>query len=137
MSVLIGASADILGRQPVTLYIAPSKPNPWYGTIVDGVAGKFAITGGERFTAEQAFAIRQRDLDLAKLGVITVTRNATTREMYWPKSSPTPQYQFECPVLTRQRDGRVRIISPSGLIETVDADGFAGRAQPPKKGRGK
>jgi hypothetical protein len=129
MSALIGASEDILGRQPVTLYIAPSKPNPWYGTIVDGVAGKFAITGGERFTAEQAFAIRQRGLDLAKLEVIAVTRNATTREMYWSKSSPTPQYQFECPVLARRRDGRISVISPSGLPEIVDADGFAGRAK--------
>lgn len=128
---------QILGRQPLLAYITPSKPYPWYGTIVGGVAGKLAITGGERFTAQQSEALRILRKDPATAETVTVTRNATTRELVWPKGSPAPQFQFYCPVLARHRDGRTSIISPSGLTETVDADGFAGRASSSKKGRGK
>jgi len=116
---------DILGRQPNPVFITPSNPNPWYGTIVDG----------RPLTEQQMAAMAAAGLD-ASCELILVSRNATSREMWWPKSSPTPRYQFACPVLERLRNGRIRIISPSGLTETVDADGFAGRALAKKKGRG-
>lgn len=123
----------ILGRQPATCYITPSKPNPWYGSIIGGVKGKLAVTGGERFTAEQTAAMREQGFDPGQDEVITITRNATTRELYWPKGSPPPQFQFDCPVLCR-RNGHVKILSPSGLIEWVGPDGFAGRS-PATKGK--
>jgi len=112
-------AADIIGRQPETLYVTPSKPNPWYGTIIDG----------RPLTAQQYRAMTDAGLHPTHCETITVTRNATTREMYWPKGSAAPQYQFECPVLARGRDGSIKIISPSGLTETVSADGFVGRAK--------
>jgi len=127
---------DIIGRQPATCYITPSKPNPWYGTIIGGVADKLAVSGGERFTAEQLRILRELGLDPATVDAITVTRNATQRELYWSKLSPTPQFQFDCPVLDRRADGRISIVAPAGLAETVDADGFAGRA-PATKGKKK
>jgi hypothetical protein len=117
----------ILGRQPVTCYITPSKPNPWYGTIVGGVVARVAVSGGEQFTAEQSHALSERGLDAGEVETITVTRNATTRELYWPSSGRAPQFQFDCPVICRRKD-RVQIISPSGMIEWVDASGFAGRS---------
>jgi hypothetical protein len=114
---------DILGRQPETLWITPSRPNPWYGSIVEG----------QRFTMQQVQALRSLGTDPETAEAVTVTRNATTREMYWPKSSEPPCYQFECPVLARRR-GRISIISPSGITVTIDADCFVGRA-PATKGK--
>lgn len=117
---------DILGRQPNPCFITPSNPNPWYGTIV----------AGRTLTAQQEAALNKAGVDPAVCECILVTRNATHREAWWPKTSPAPQFQFPCPIVSRRRDGRINIISPSGLPAIVDADGFAGRTPSPKKGRG-
>lgn len=127
----------ILGRQPAIMKCTPSRANAWYGTIIGGEIGRLGVSGGERFTAQQTYALRDLGWSPDTVETITVTRNATWAEAYWPKTSPTPQYQFDCPVISRRRDGRVNIISPSGLAETVAADGWAGQAPAAEKGRGR
>jgi hypothetical protein len=107
--------AVILGRQPETLWITPSKPNPWYGSI----------TEGDALTVQQRDYLAKRQLDRAPL-TITVKRNATHREAWWPRGSVPPQYHFECPVLGRNGDGSVTIVAPAGFAQTVRADGWVG-----------
>jgi hypothetical protein len=113
----------VLGRQPDVPHVIPSKPNAWYGTIVEG----------ERFTRQQLAALARRGIDPATVDAITVTRNATIREMYWPLGSLPPVYQFECPVLGRQPDRRIRIIAPIGDEKLVYSDGWP--TPPPIKRR--
>jgi hypothetical protein len=114
---------NILGRQPEVCYIIPSKPNAWYGAIVEG----------ERFTRQQLAVLKQRSIDPETVEAITVTRNATTREYYWPAGSLAPVFQFECPVVHRRADGRVRVIAPIGDEVLVFADGWP--TPPPTKRR--
>ncbi len=105
-----------LKRQPDQIYIVPSKPNAWYGDWNEG----------ERFSGYQLLAMRSLDLDPATVEVITVRRQATDREMWWPIGSPPPVFAFECPVIHRRADGKVRVIAPAGMVKLVRADGWAG-----------
>jgi hypothetical protein len=100
-------------RQPETVIITPSNPSPWYGWVAEG----------ERFTPQQkAF--------WAKLGreaepeMVTVFREATTREMWWSSISGPPVFQFDCPVIKRLADGRIRVISPYGMDKIILASGW-------------
>lgn len=104
----------VVGRQPETPVIIPSKPNPWYGAIIDGSV----------FTREQLSELEKRDRDPATVERMTVRRNATDREMWWPNGSLPPVYEFECPVLGRRADGRVRVIAPNGFGKLVYSDGW-------------
>lgn len=104
----------ILGRQPEVLYFTPSRPNPWYGTIVEG----------ERFTVEQSRELTKRGLDARTVETMTVKRNCTSREMYFPLGVPVPEYHFECPVLGRRADGWVSVITPMGATKYVAPNGY-------------
>ena len=111
-----------MGRQPAVIYIAPSKQQPWYGAIVPD----------QRFTAQQLAQLDKRGLDPATVGVLTVRRNATTSEMYWPLGSLPPVYAFDCPVITHGAD-RVTVIAPDGSTRKVYPDGWT--TPPPKRRR--
>ena len=65
-------------------------------------------------------------IDPPTVEVITVRRQATDREMWWPIGSPPPVFAFECPVIHRRADGKVRVIAPAGMVKLVRADGWAG-----------
>jgi hypothetical protein len=114
---------NVLGRQPEVLHVTPSKPNAWYGTIVEG----------QRFTRQQLAVLERRSIDPAAVEAISVTRNATSREMYWPSGTVPPVFQFDCPVVHRRADGRVRVIAPNGEEKLVYADGWT--TPPPKTRR--
>ncbi|MBB5697024.1 hypothetical protein [Sphingomonas yantingensis] len=113
----------VVGRQPATPRVIPSHPNPWYGGIVDG----------DPFTTQQRAELSRLSIDPAAVERMTVRRNASDAEMWWPAGSLPPVYQFECPVLGRRADGRVRIISPSGMGKLVFADGWVTGRQARKK----
>ncbi|KQN12028.1 hypothetical protein [Sphingomonas sp. Leaf28] len=119
---------EIIGRQPATYLITPSKPRPaWYGTIEGGEKtgfGGHSITGGKRFTNEQARECISRGLDVLTAPAITVKRNSSIDEIWSGAHGPRPVYQFECPIIRRMADGRVRVIAPSGVEKIVEADGW-------------
>lgn len=104
----------VIGRQPETPRIVPSRPNPWYGHILTG----------HTFTVEQLQAVERGGLNPETIERITVRRNATDDEHWWPAGSLPPIFEFECPVLGHRIDGRVRVISPSGMVKLVFADGW-------------
>lgn len=103
-----------LPRQPERLYITPSKPNPWYGTIVEG----------DPLTIEQRRALAQQQLDPAKIETLKVRREATSREFYWGRNQAPPVFAFDCPVLDRRRDGKIRVIAPGGWAELILPNGW-------------
>lgn len=101
-------------RQPDTIVINPSRSYPWYG----------CWTEGDRLTHGQRAALASRAIDADTVEIITVRRHATTQEMWWPTNQPPPVFEFDCPVLGRQRDGRIRIIAPSGEQALIEGDGW-------------
>lgn len=118
---------EVIGRQPSFIQINPSRQYPWYGAIVGGQVvgfGGHSITGGERFTEQQIATLRKRKLAADKVEAMAVRRNSTDREIYCPLNQLRGVYEFECPVVSRQADGRCRIIAPSGEIKLVEADGW-------------
>ena len=119
---------EIIGRQPANYLITPSKPRPaWYGTIEGGEKtgfGGHSITGGQRFTNEQARECISRGLDVLTAPAMTVRRNSTTDETWIGAHQLRPVYQFECPIIRKMADGRVRVIAPSGAEKLVEADGW-------------
>lgn len=103
-----------VGRQPETLYIIPSKPQPWYGAIV----------AGDALTRQQRYAMERRGLP-ADAATITVRRLASDREYYWPNGTKQrPYFEFACPIDRRRKDGRIFVIAPSGDVKLVHADGW-------------
>ncbi|KQM92202.1 hypothetical protein ASE70_14910 [Sphingomonas sp. Leaf22] len=103
-----------MGRQPEVCHIIPSKPNPWYGGIVEG----------DPLTVQQRWAMTKRGMP-ADVETITVRRLACLiREVYAGSNAPRPYYEFQCPVQSRQKDGRIYVISPSGDRKLVQADGW-------------
>ncbi len=113
-----------IGRQPKVRYITPSKPNPWYGTIDGYAESEFAQVGGARFTLEQQYGLACRGLVADTVETITAKRQATDREMWWPAGQLPPVFAFECPVVGRHHDGRLRVISPSGTEKLIREDGW-------------
>lgn len=101
-------------RQPDTIVINPSVSYPWYGSW----------TEGDRLTHGQRAAMAKASIDADAVEIITVRRYATAREMWWPTTQPPPVFQFDCPVIGRQRDGRIRIIAPSGEEALIEGDGW-------------
>ncbi|MCC2978823.1 hypothetical protein [Sphingomonas sp. IC4-52] len=100
---------QVVGRQPETLFITPSKPNPWYGSIVEG----------DSLTAQQRTVLSTREIDQSAVEIVTVYRQATTRELWWPSTQLPPLYAFECPVISRQSDGFVKVVAPFGDVKRV------------------
>ena len=93
--------------------IAPSNQSAWDGSIRED----------ERFTNEQMHAMAARGLIPAEVETLTVIRSASARELWWPPYTPAPVFHHECPILRRQKDTRVLVISPSGLPKLVWPDG--------------
>ncbi len=118
---------EILGRQPARILVTPSKtPSAWYGAIRGAVKtgfGDHSITGGARFTEQQNEALISRGMDILTAEAMTVQRNAGDHEICNGTGLPGV-YQFECPVLSRRVDGRVRVIAPSGAEKLVEGDGW-------------
>jgi hypothetical protein len=106
----------IIGRQPATTYTTPSNPSPWYG----------AIRPDDRFTVQQRLEMTNRELDPDAIEVLKVRRQASAREMWWPTGAPPPVFEFDCPVLSRRRDGRIDVIAPGGWKQIVSAEGWVG-----------
>lgn len=126
---------DVIGRQPARIVINPSKQYPWYGDIVGATLtgfGNHSVTGGERYTTQQVTKLVALGLDLERHPVMTVRRSAS-REIYHG-SNPPPVYEFECPVIEHHADGTVIVISPSGDVVDVEADGWV---SPPKHSMGR
>ena len=119
---------EILGWQPARILVTPSKtPSAWYGAIRGAVKtgfGDHSITGGARFTEQQNEALISRGMDILTAEAMTVQRNAGDHEICNGTGLPGV-YQFECPVLSRRADGRVRVIAPSGAEKLVEADGWS------------
>lgn len=115
--------AVILGRQPAKLWITPSAPNAWYS--MEPICG-------DELTAEQKLGLASMGLAADSVEVITVKRNATDREMYWGVGQCPPQYHFPCPVVGRRRDGKIDVISPSGMRKLVGHDGWVGKPGRPR-----
>lgn len=102
---------ELLGRQPDLVRITPSKPYPvWCGSIVEG----------DNLTAQQRLAIGTRGLNPDTIEIVTVYRQADCRnEVVCPTNSPRPEYAFDCPVLARFADGRVKVLTPRGEAKIV------------------
>lgn len=119
---------EIIGRQPASYRLAPSAARfPWYGTIEGGEGvgfGGHSIAGGQRFTNEQARECISRGLDVLTAPALTVRRNVGILELSVGTFRPLPVYQFECPIVHKMADGRVRVIAPSGAEKLVEADGW-------------
>lgn len=106
-------------RQPAQILITPSSPCDWYGGWdADG-----------RMTWQQRGALERGGLDPAAVEWITVRRNATMAEMWWPTGYPAPVFEMPCPVIQRLADGRVKIVSPAGINRIVQPDGWITRRQ--------
>lgn len=121
---------EVIGRQPATRIIIPSKPNPWYGTIVGYERDNLAQKGGRRFTEEQERALIERGMDPLTCETITVKRQACGVTEITPMlNTVQPVFAFDCPVIGRRKDGKIKIIAPIGDAKFVRADGWA---HPPK-----
>ncbi|QUT07968.1 hypothetical protein KFK14_11585 [Sphingobium phenoxybenzoativorans] len=107
--------------------ITPSNQGFWEGSIREG----------DRFTNEQMHSMIVYGLVPGEVETLVVTRPATARELWWPTGTPAPVFEFECPVLGLRKDGKVKVISPSGLAKWVWPDGAITRPRkaPPKKWR--
>ncbi len=119
---------DVIGRQPATFLITPSKRRPaWYGTIDGGEKtgfGGHSIIGGQRFTNEQARECISRGLDVLTAPAMTVRRNVGMLELCLGTRGIPPVYEFQCPIIRKLADGRVRVIAPSGAEKIVEGDGW-------------
>lgn len=102
---------EVIGTMPdpSTLRIAPTGSYPWYGYW----------SPGQRLTDQQQAACALHGIDPAALEIVQVRREATHAEMWRPTGAPAPLYAFDCPVLTRRADGRVKVIAPSGEAKLV------------------
>ncbi|WP_242183288.1 hypothetical protein [Sphingomonas sp. CARO-RG-8B-R24-01] len=114
---------QFVGRQPEIKLVTPSKPNPWYGSFEEG----------KPFTHQQVAAMITAGITPVGCEAIEVKRNATNGEYWWPLRSPPPYFAFQCPVIGRMADGRIKIISPSGLPQIVRSDGWVGAPGKPRK----
>ena len=115
----------VCGRQPSFIKITPSKtPSPWLGAIVDG----------QRFTEQQQAALISRGMDVLTAKAMTVRRRVGIEDEWWPSFDPWPIYEFECPVLNGLANGQVNVITPSGKVKAVQADGWI--AKPKRRAGG-
>jgi len=116
----------IVGRQAIMVKLTPSKSQPWYGTITGDVdRSGIAQVGGDRFTAEQVAALRSRGLNGQEIEVVLVRREAPTDEIWVGLRHYCCVLGMECPVLERRaRDGKIKVIAPSGEAKWVRPDGW-------------
>lgn len=103
-------------RQPDHVVISPSGWSPWIG---------WGETLQSRFTRAQVSEMKRKGIDTESPTAITVFREATQREMVWGRGDAPPVFQFDCPVLSTTRDGRLRVIAPNGDVKIVLRNGWA------------
>lgn len=120
-------AVEPIGRQPSRLYISPSKTYLWYGCIIGGTHNDLATVGGLQFTEQQTEAMCARGVDPETCEVMTVKRQATDREICSGWGVMPPVFAFDCPVLGRRADGKVKIITPSGDAKFIRGDGWANK----------
>jgi hypothetical protein len=108
-----GIARKILPYSMVKRQWTPSNMEIWGGSM----------EAGDRFSREQLYQLAARNLAADEVETLVVRRKATIRELWWGPNDNTPIFEFECPVLSRQRDARVKVISPSGVIKLVWPDG--------------
>lgn len=126
MSAPVHPAADLRGKplglpQPEIANYRPSKTTLWYGDR-DGV---------DQLTKQQRHACAMRGVDADDAERQTVRRYASQEEHYWPvcswnpKALPRPFFEFQCPILQRRADGRIKVIAPNGDAALVREDGWA------------
>lgn len=113
-------------RQPATIIITPSASQPWYGTAAEG----------DRYTRQQLYHMVQRGMNPATAEAITVKREATSKEMWWPIGEAPPIFEFDCPIISRRRDGKLNVLTPSGDVKAVLDDGWVVAARRKRKSMG-
>lgn len=120
-----------IGRQGYHCHWTPSgkAPSPWFGTIINGIKNRAAQEGGERFTREQLYELNARGLDPETVETMTVKRQATQDEVWFARTSMPPVFAFDCPVIGKGTEGRIRVIAPGGPTKLVQPDGWA---KPPR-----
>lgn len=112
-----------VGRQPPAIVISPSKSQPWYGGWADGAT----------FSGHQLLALEARGADPDACERITVYREATMRELWWPPAQRPPVFAFDCPVRGHLPNGRIQVIAPDGSNQTVRSDHFVGLNDRPRR----
>lgn len=112
---MVGEGPVKFPRQPDKIVITPSNQSPWIGSV---------DAPDQRFTLQQLYVLSLAGRDPAQVEAVTVFREATTREMWWPTGSPPPVFQFDCPVVQRLGDGRIKVIAPGGDKKIVLANGW-------------
>lgn len=114
------------GRMPASVTISPSRDYPWYGRYQPD----------RSLTEQQYNALISAGCDPTNPETITVRRNATDQEMWWGTDQFPPYFEFECPIVSRLADGRVKVIAPSGANKIVLRDGWVTRPGKRKVGWG-
>ena len=119
-----------VARQPPVAYWIPSKPkDPWFGTIRGATKNEFGWEGGARFTEEQEAAMIRLNIDIPTAKSMTVKRQANQSEIWTGCGTLPAVFAFECPLVPvkPKANGRIRVITPAGLLAWVLPDGWAHR----------
>jgi len=115
-----------MGRMPANVLISPSREYPWYGRYQ-----------ADRVLTEQQYnALITAGADPTTAETITVRRNASEQELWWGTNQYPPYFEFECPVVARLADGRIKVIAPSGSNKIVLRDGWVTRPGKKRVARG-
>lgn len=119
---MIAPSPPIL--QPASFRITPSRaPSPWPGKWDEGAC----------YSRQQLAAMTRLGLDPDAVEAIRVKRSASSAETWFPTGDYAPVHEYDCPILSRRKDGKLQILGPAGVPATVAADGWVKR---PKEHRG-
>jgi len=97
--------------------------SPWIGSWGEGA----------RYSDAQLYEMVVRGLSPDTAEAIRVMRPASRDETWWGVDLPAPIHEYDCPVLGRRADGRIKILAPAGIAKLVLADGWTHH---PKKARG-
>ncbi|MDX3884067.1 MAG: hypothetical protein QHC65_06570 [Sphingomonas sp.] len=112
----IATDGPYAGRELLPLlsivYETPSKHNPW----------RWPLRPGERITDPQLAWLQRAGIAPADAEMLTVYSPSTWREIYCPAGTPSPVFEFPCPVI-RRRDAEVMVVTPDGSERWVNADG--------------
>jgi hypothetical protein len=134
---LLDPNTKVLGRQPTIMKWTPSKGLPWYyGDIRGFTEEDGAQVGGERFTVEQQLSMAVHGIAPDTRETMTIYRQATDEERWWPPGTLPARFAFECPIVALRRDMRLTIIAPDGRTMPAFQDGWAKRPNCKQNWRG-